>query len=93
MKKLLPLTCLLLAHLSSNLLITNAHAANPPRPQPPRPGNPGGPPPTPIADIDQQLENLIDQLELTAILPENTAATDINSAKAQLGKKLFYTKT
>ena len=83
------LTQLLLSSCGSSNEETNVTN---PQPQTPEPVTVPTPAPAPISEIDQQLNDLIAELNLTAILAENTAVTDINSSKAQLGKKLFHSK-
>ena len=63
----------------------------PPGPQPPAPGQPGTPPQQ-SQNSDEQLANIIDQHNLVAINSADFNVPDINSDKAQLGKKLFFTK-
>jgi len=80
-----------------------AGRTQPPRPNPPpvpnppnrpntpqpEPNTPQNPPPT---DSDTQLQAVITQQNIIAIDNTNFSLPDINSAKAQLGKQLFFAK-
>lgn len=68
-----------------------ANAGNPPPPSS-GPRNPPTNQETQAGEADVLLQLLIEQQNLNAINPDEIDVLDINEGKAQLGKKLFFTK-